>query len=131
MHNKIKQVMALIFLSAVVVTQSGCFGLLVGAAAGAGTFAFVNGDLEYNVDASVEQAHSASIRALRKLAVPVKQDVHDQHNAKIKSAYADGKDISISITALTEKSSKIQIRVGVFGDQTRSESILNTIQKYL
>lgn len=131
MTDKIKQTAALIFLSAVVVTQSGCFGLLVGAAAGAGTFAFVSGDLEYNFDASVEQAHSASIRALRKLALPVSQDIHDKHNAKIKSTYADGKDITIAVTALTEKSSKIQIRVGVFGDQTRSENILNTIKKYL
>lgn len=131
MTNKIKQAVALLFLSATVVTQSGCFALLVGAAAGAGTIAFVNGDLEYNFDASVEQVHSASVRALRKLGLPVSQDVNDTHNAKIKSTYADGKDISITITALTEKSSKIQIRVGTFGDQVRSESILTTIQKYL
>ena len=74
MTNKIKQALALLFLSAAVVTQSGCFALLVGAAAGAGTIAFVNGDLEYNFDASVEQVHSASVRALRKLGLPVSQD---------------------------------------------------------
>ena len=131
MIKKIKQTLALLFLSAVVVTQSGCFALLLGAAAGAGTIAFVNGDLEYNFDASVEEVHGASVRALHKLGLPVSGDVSDKHNAKIKSTYADGKDITITISALTEKSSKIQIRVGTFGDQTRSENILNTIQKYL
>ena len=131
MIKHIKQLAALLFLSVVVVSQSGCFALLAGAAVGAGTIAFVNGDLEYNFDASAEKVHNASVRALRKLALPISQDVSDTHNAKIKAKYADGKEVSISIEALTEKSSKLQIRVGTFGDQTRSENILNTIQKYL
>ena len=131
MLKYIKQFTVVIMLSALAVSQSGCFALLAGAAAGAGTLAWANGDLEYNFDSSVSEVHDATLKALRKTGLVVAQDVNDKHNAKLKSSYADGKDVNISISALTEKSSKIQIRVGVFGDRARSEALLNTIEKYL
>ena len=131
MCKNFKEIIFGIALLGLVFSQSGCVALAVGAAAGAGTFAWINGDLEYNFDASVDKVHNASVKALRKLELSISQDVKDKHNAKLKSAYSDGKDVNISITALTERSSKIKIRVGVFGDQIRSESILHEIQKYL
>ena len=118
-------------LCGIVISQSGCFALLLGAAAGAGTMAWMNGDLEYNFDASVDKAHNAALRGLKKLALPITQDHKDKHNAKIKSTYSDGKDVNVTIEAITERSSKIKIRVGVFGDQPRSEAILTAIKKYL
>src|SRR3989338_1696309 len=113
-----------------VISQGGCVPLLIGAAAGAGTFAWINGDLEYNVDASVARAHRAALRGLKQLDLAVTQDHKDKHNAKLRSAYSDGKDVHVTIEALTERSSKIKIRVGVFGDQARSEAILTAIKKH-
>mgnify|MGYP001589084206 CR=1 FL=1 len=129
--NKLRQMSIIFLLAGVVISQSGCFALLVGAAAGAGIVAWINGDLEYNFDAPLNKVHRAVLRGLKKLDLAVTQDQKDKHNAKIKSAYSDGKDVNISINAITERSSKIKIRVGVFGDQARSEAILSAIQSYL
>ena len=114
-----------------VMTHAGCFLLVVGAAAGAGGVAWVQGDLEKSYDASVDRVHAAAKRALKQLKLPVTQDVKDTHGAKLQSQYSDGKDVTVQIEAITEKSSRVKIRVGVFGDQERSESIRVALERYL
>jgi len=120
---------AILIISAL--SFSGCFALLLGAAAGAGTVAWVNGDLEVNIDAPVDKVHSATVSGLKRLKLPVTTDLKDKHNAKVRSKYSDGKDVTIDILAITERTSKIKIRVGILGDQARSEAILTSIRKYL
>ena len=110
---------------------SGCFALVLGAAAGAGAAAWINGDLEVNLEATVDKVHSATVQGLKRLKLAVTTDSKDIHNAKVRSKYSDGKDVTIDILAITERTSKIKIRVGVFGDQARSEAILTSIKKYL
>ncbi|OGX08155.1 MAG: hypothetical protein A2Z88_09195 [Omnitrophica WOR_2 bacterium GWA2_47_8] len=108
---------------------SGCFALFVGAAAGAGGIAWVQGVLEYNFDATVEKVHAASTQALKQLKLPALTDQADTHNAKLTSEYSDGKNVVIQIEAITEKTAKVKIRVGVFGDRLRSDAILSAIRK--
>lgn len=109
----------------------GCVPLLVGAAAGAGGVAYVQGILEKNVDAPVSKVYKASLSALRQMGYIIISDELDKHSAHIKSQFEDEKKINIDVSALTEKSSKIQVRVGVFGDETKSQMILNAILKKL
>ena len=131
MLKQLKMFGLMLVLGSFVITTSGCFALLVGAAAGAGGVAYVKGILEKNFDRSVAQVHRASLTALKKLKMTIHDDDVTQHNAKIKATDTDGKKVEVIIEALTEKSSKLQIRVGVFGDQEQSQSILNAIQKHL
>ena len=57
----------------------------------------------------------------------VKEDV-----AQIMGKYTDGKTIWIDIHRISEKSSKVDVRVGaVEGDKDASASILKKIQQYL
>ncbi len=128
--SKTLTTLALIFMLTVP-ALSGCVPLMVGAAAGAGAAAWINGDLEVNFDAPVSTVHSAAIRGLRKLELPITSEDKDKHHARIRSKYSDGKDVTIDITAITERTSKVKIRVGVFGDQARSEAILTSMKKYL
>ncbi len=131
MLKKWRAVGTAFLLISVVLTQSGCFALLVGAAAGAGAAFWVNGDLETNLDASVASAHRATIAGLKRLKLPITMDKQTLHDAEIRSSYADGTSVQIVIKSITEKTSKMHIRVGTVGDQVRSEAIMNSIQKYL
>lgn len=112
-------------------TNSGCIPLLVGAAAGAGGVAYVRGTLEKNVDHSVAQVHKAAGEACKNLKISIQSDDLNQHSARIKGTLDDGKKVQIDVTSLTERSSTIQIRIGMFGDETKSQMILNVIQKKL
>ena len=55
------------------------------------------------------------------------QVLHEPHKAKD----TKGQDVHVNVEALTERSSKLSIRVGVFGDEAVSQMILNAIQKRL
>ncbi len=131
MIRAIKNLTLMLLLVGVVVTSSGCFALLLGAAAGAGGVAYVKGSAEKNLDKPVDQVYRASLAALKKLKMAVHDDDLSQHVAHISAVDNDGKKIQVDIEALTEKTAKLKVRVGVFGDQERSSIILNMIQKRL
>lgn len=118
------------FLGAVL-TTSGCVPLLIGAAAGAGGVVWVKGGLEQNFDKTVEQLHRASLAGLRDIKCTVRTNQIRKHLAKVEFEFDDGQKGSINIKALTERSAKLKIRVGILGDETKSNIILNAILKHL
>ncbi len=122
--------LAAILLSILLTTQ-GCVPLLIGAAVGAGGVAWVKGGLEQNFDRSVDQLHRASLGGLRDIKCAVRLDQIRKHLAKIDFEFDDGQKATINIKALTERSAKLNIRIGVLGDETKSHIILNAILKHL
>ncbi len=131
MLNQLKKILGIVVLGLMLVSQSGCVALLVGAAAGAGGIAYIKGTLEKNFDRPVKRAHKATLAALKDLKLVIKEEELNQHSSKIKAEYPDETKVYIDITALTEKSSTIKIRVGIFGDQDKSQMILNAVMKRL
>jgi len=131
MNKRLKDLFRGIILSFFILTNAGCVALLLGAVAGAGGVAWVKGILEKNVDVSIEKTFNATKEGLRKLKLPVIEEKIDLHSATIKSEFSDGKNIGITIKALTERSTKIRIRIGLWGDRTKSEMILSAITNYL
>ena len=110
---------------------SGCFALLLGAAAGAGGVIWVKGKLEQDVNASLDKVHKASIAALKKLDLPAIKDASDKMTARIESEYSDGKHVWIDLNQISNTSTKLSIRVGTLGDEVRSRQILEKIMQYL
>ena len=113
------------------ITMVGCIPLLIGAVAGAGGMTYMKGALIHNVDNTVDEANEASLEALKDLQFFVVSDELNKRSSVIKAEYESGKKVSVFIDALTERSSKITIRVGTFGDQEESQAILNAILKKL
>ena len=118
-------------LLGVLLTTNGCVPLLIGAAAGAGGVVWVKGSLEQNFDKTVEQLHRASLAGLRDIKCTVRADQVRKHLAKITFEFDDGQKGSVNIKALTERSAKLKIRVGVLGDETKSQIALNAILRHL
>jgi len=112
-------------------TVVGCVPLLIGAVAGVGGMNYIKGSLVHNVDHAVDKVNKASIKALKDLEIFVISDELNKRSSTIKAEYEDGKSVSVFIDALTERSTKITIRVGTFGDQGKSQAILNAILRKL
>ena len=130
MFRKCKDLGLVFALLVCVLANSGCF-LILGAAAGAGGLAYIKGILEKNFDYPIKKMDKASVEGLKDLGFFVTQDELNLHSATIKAEDDEGKSITVEIEALTEKSSKLKIRVGVFGDESKSQMILNAIQARL
>ena len=120
-----------VLLSATLATTQGCVPLLIGAAAGAGGVVWAKGGLEQNFDKSVDQLHRASLAGLRDIKCAVSSGQIRKHLAKIKFKFDDGQEGTINISAMTERSSRLKIRVGILGDETKSQIVLNAILKHL
>lgn len=122
------------FLSALLtisLATSGCAPLLVGAAIGAGGVAYAKGSLQQVFDEPVDKLYRAALSALRDTGCKIHSKNIRNRLAKIQFAFSDGKKGTIHIDPLTERSARLRIRVGVLGDETKSQIILNAISKHL
>lgn len=116
---------------ALVVNLCGCAVLLAGAAGGAGTAFWLSGKLSSEMSASYERTTEATKKALASLKMKVDKETKSDEITQIRSEYTDGREVWIDIHPLTEKTSKIEVRVGVKGDKSASSKILEKIKKYL
>jgi len=97
------------------------------AAAGAGTYYYIKGDLQRNYEASMDKAWQASIQAVEALKLTTESKQHDAFNGVIKGKMADGKSFSINLKRIGENLTEIGVRIGTFGDRVRSEAIHDKI----
>lgn len=111
------------------VLSAGCFVVAVGAAgaAGAGTVAYVRGELDTGISMSLEQAVSATNRALDQLELIRISEKKDAFSAVIIARTAEDKKVEIHLTKQGEELTTVQIRIGVFGNEERSRAILAKI----
>ena len=121
----------IVFLFPLLIQASGCATLLTGAVAGAGGVVWIKGKLREEVNVSVSKVHEAVLKSLQELELPVKEDKKDKLTAKVKSEFADGKHVWIDIQSLTETSTRITIRVGIWGDEIKSRKLLDTIHHHM
>jgi hypothetical protein len=126
MANKRLQMVAL--LCCFLIGLSGCSRkwALIGATAaavGAGTYAYIKGDLSRTYNAPMDKTWQAAVQAVEELKLTTESKEHDAFNGVIKGKMADGKSFTINVKRLGENSTEVGIRIGTFGDRTRSEAI--------
>lgn len=127
-----KQLALLVFLSLFTLITS-CVPLLIvgGAGVGAGGAIWYKGKLEATLHATIHQTRSATLNALKDLNLPVMLEKKDNLVAIIDSEISDGTRIWIKLNSLTESTTKVNIRVGILGDEARSNRILEAIKRNL
>jgi hypothetical protein len=109
---------------------SGCVAVVAGAA-GAGTVAWVQGRLDATLDANFDRAESAANRAVAQLQFAKISEEKDALTATLTVRTAEDKKVVIKIVRVGAAASQAQIRVGIFGDQTLSLTILEKIRANL
>ncbi len=105
---------------------SGC--LAVAAGAGAGAVAYVRGELQVNLANDYDKVVDAARGAIKDLEFAKVSENKDALNAELVARTALDKKIVISISNSGKKLTNIKIRVGVFGDEPLSMSILDKIK---
>ena len=119
-------------LAGLTVSSSGC--LLVAAGAGAaGTVAYMRGDLEVGLPYHIEFVYDATRQAMTQLQLPVVEGrtMKDALSATIVARDAEDKRVTIKLRSESELSTRISIRIGTFGDQTKSQMIYDRIRDNL
>ena len=124
----------LIGAAVMVQTAAGAVtGTAVGAAvgAGAGTIAYVKGDMESVQPYNLDTVYQATLDAMNGLDLPVLSKTKDALTAEIVARDAQDKKVTIKLKAATEETTKLSIRIGTFGDKTKSQLIYDKIRENL
>jgi hypothetical protein len=127
--RKTQIIASFLFLVTLALLSGGCAVALVGA--GAGTVAYIRGDLEAMLDDDINSAYKASLKSLEQLEIAPTSKVKDALTAKIVGRDADDKKITIKLTSTTDGLTKLSIRIGLIGSETKSRIIYEQIKKNL
>ncbi len=116
-----------ITLSAIMLT-SGC---LIAAGAAAGGVFYAKGDLESTLQATPSQIAAAAESVFADMKVTKLTSVSSDLDAEVVGRSSTDKKITIRSKTKSQNFSTISIRVGVFGDDDLSRTILAKIKKKL
>lgn len=112
------------------IMMQGCVAV-IGAGAGAGTVAYVRGELQTSYAASLDRTWDASIEALKDLGITIYNTKKDATEGDIEATKADGTKVKINLKPKGQDITAVKIRVGIFGDEEVSRTISNQISKRL
>jgi len=127
------RLVALLFcLFALSIGSSGCLALAVGAGA-AGTVAYLTGDLEAEEPYDIDTVFVAAEKALGELELRVLEGrtAKDALSATIVARDAADKEIVVKLKSTVSGTTTISVRVGTFGNETKSRLIYDQIRKNL
>jgi hypothetical protein len=121
-----------VFLSLSFMLQ-GCVLLAVGAgaAAGAGTVAYLRGELQTTYAASLDQTWEAAQGALKDLNYRIISSQKDDPEGEIEAKRVGEDTVKIHVMISGPGTTLVKIRVGMFGDEKESRAINSKIASRL
>jgi hypothetical protein len=130
MANRRLQLIALLCCFLIGLSACSRKWVAIGAAAaavGAGTYYYVKGDLKRNYEAPMDKTWDATVKALDALKINVESKQNDALTGVINGKLADGKSFTVNLKRISESTTEVGVRIGTFGDRTRSEAIHDKI----
>jgi len=125
-----KRALAAGVLAALALGGSGCIWLLAGAAAGAGTVAYVNGELTKKYGEPYSRVWPAVDGAVKGLGLKVESDQHDGMVGRIKAKRADGETVQIGVEMKAERLTEVSVRTGLM-KRDDSQLVIDEIDRRL
>ena len=122
---------SIMLLGMSVLTSSCVTAVVVGVAAGAGTYVWAQGKLSFETDHTIRQCHSATTSALNELQIVIKESMLDSLIAKVTGRTAVNEPVVVDIEPIAVRRTRVEIRVGTWGNKTQSRIILDSIQRHL
>lgn len=131
-HMRLRSICLLVLLAALSVHSSGCLAVAAGAGA-AGTVAYMRGNTETDEPYSIEQTYTAAREAVQELGLRIIEGEtgQDALSARVVARDSADKRIEIRLRAVTSNTTKLSIRVGTFGDKTKTHRIYTMIREHL
>jgi len=122
------QAVLLLFLAGMTVGAAGCLAVAAGAGA-AGTVAYMAGDLETDVSEDLDTLYAATRKALGDLELGIIEgkSAKDGLSATLVARDADDKKVTVKLKSISDEMTELSIRVGVFGNETKSQLIYGKI----
>ena len=105
----------LIIVMAYLGVSTGCIALVVGAGAGAGTFAYVNGQLSRTYRANYQTTYEACKGILEDMKQPILEEKTDGTQTTISSQRFDKTPMTIIVRIIDPEWTEVSVRTGYVG----------------
>jgi hypothetical protein len=109
----------------------GCVPVVLVAAGGAGTAAWMSQKVSQEINAPLGRTCEATEYALKSMKYEIVKRAQTRDSAQFTAKYLDGKTIWIDIRKMEDKRSSIEIRVGAVSDKDAARRIMDEITKRL
>ena len=109
----------------------GCIAVVAGAAGAGSAVAYTTGKMTAEVPTSLERTEKATREAIRQLGFAQVSEKADALNAVFICRTALDKRVRIELGRVGDGITRVEIRVGVFGDEPVSQSVLERIKSDL
>jgi hypothetical protein len=110
---------------------SGCVAAFaVGAAGGAGGYAWASGKLTFTTSHGISECHDATLSGFNDLKIIVVSDSTDRLSGKIKGKTQTGEAVAVDLEPQASNVTKIDVRVG-FANRTQATSVADAIKRHL
>jgi hypothetical protein len=111
---------------------SGCVAAAAaGAAAGVGGYAWASGKLSFTTNNGISDAHAAAVSAFKDIEIEITRDEVSSLSGRLKGVAANGESVAVDLEPLNNQITKIDIRVGFWGNKYRESQIADAIQRHL
>ena len=110
----LKRLFLLGAISGVLLT-TGCIALVVGAGAGAGTFAYFEGQLSRTYEATYDKTYAVCKSILTDLDQPILEEKTDGIQTTIKSQRTDKTPMTIKVRIIDPDWTEVSVRTGISG----------------
>ena len=127
----IKNSLLLLLMVLALFFNTGCAALVIGGAAGAGSYAYISGEMKSNESISLNRAWNATQKAVKKSGFTVTSKEKDDFYAKLVARGAGDKKLTIKLKRQSDNITEIKIRVGMLGDESMSRLIYDEIKKQI
>jgi hypothetical protein len=119
--------------AATLTLTSGCFVIALGAAGavGAGTVAWVEGKLTVGLSGGYDAVVNATDHAIGQLGFAKITSSRDALSAHFYARTSQDTKVHIDVTKVADNLSKVEVRVGTFGDKDASLAIVAKIKANL
>jgi len=127
------QITLCILLALLGVGATGCLLFAADAAAGAGVagYKYAKGELKSTQSASLDRTWDATLAAAQDLSLPIISQTKEASHDHLVCKTASDKSVDIDLKKLSDTSTEVSIRVGTFGDEAMSRTIMDAIRKRL
>ena len=105
----------IILICAVFCVVTGCAAVILGAGAGAGTYAYIDGVLKRTYKAKYEKTYQVCVSILNDLSQPITEETTDGVTTTIQTKRSDGTPMTIKVTILEPDWTEVGVRTGVVG----------------
>lgn len=130
MLKTIRKSVATLILCTMLLGTAGCGAIIVGGAAAAGTYAYLNGQAKGTYSTSIAQAFDASLTACKELGIPVTSQSMSGAKGTIRGKLS-GDTVTIDLKLVGDTITEITVRVGLWGNEAASHRIHNAISQKL